>query len=618
MAESKENLNALFSPAGDGLPTDVLEVLQSAQRLYSLSAQELFYKWESYCLKMGAEETQLDLDTARMFQKDVQNALERNAQSKPNVRGSERKNVQATPRVQNSATNGGDVFGMLDEITPNALSRKSGSVKRKNEFETPAPRKVSKPTAKTLGEGLQGVPFSGRLNPGQVLETLNEHLAAAEPPIAPHAEPRVKVVANTDIKKFSYRPMSMRLSESSEVLDERIDDFISLIQKHHNLEDATFGNAAARSTNEIIAVGRIASDTAEAKLNAASLVLEMSRRMGAGLRVPLKVDALSSYQFFPGQIVALRGTNASGLYFTVKEVLSVPQLPLPVSTPAVIDVLNQKVEPTQPLNIIYASGPYTADDNLDFEPLQALCSQASDSGADALILTGPFLDIEHPLLASGDFDVPDIKSLDDASTTTLFRLWISSPLQKLCSANPNITIIMVPSVRDMTSKHTAWPQEQLTKKIELGLPKQVKLLPNPCFISLNEVVLGISTQDILFELSREQLSHGSGLPDLLTRLPGFVIEQRHFFPLYPPAARKGEATGACLDLGYLKLGKWLNVRPDVLVLPGLLTPCVKVSLFSYWLIEVFEDGSADVNRSLTRQCSSIREVCRRRKRRGRT
>ena len=584
MTAIKENVYARFDPSGNGLSPDILGVLESIQRLYSLSSEELFFKWESYCLKMGSEETKLDLDTARMFQKDVHEALERSHQGKQNVRGSERKSgVGATPRtVQN-----GDVLGMLDELTPNTLPRKSGSVKRRAEFETPAPRKVSRQDGKsTPGEALQGVPFAERANPGQVLESLNDHLPAAEAPIAPFSEPRLRVVANTDMKKFSYRPMSMRLSESSEVLDERIDDFISLVQKHHGLEDSSFGNAASQSTNEIVAVGRIASDTPEGKLNAASLVLEMSRRMGAGLRVQLKVDALPSYQFFPGQIVAVRGTNASGLYFTVNEVLSIPQVPMPVSAPAAVDTINEKLgvseDSTCPLNVMYASGPYTADDNLDFEPLQALCTKAAEDMVDALVLTGPFLDIEHPMLATGDFDLPDVKGLDnDASIAALFRLWISTPLQRLCSAVPSVTVIMVPSVRDAISKHVSWPQEQITNKNHLGLPKAVKLLPNPCFISLNETVLAISTQDIMYELSREQLSHGPGLPDLLTRLPGYVIEQRHFFPLFPPMNRGGaNKTGACLDLGYLKLGEWLNVNPDVLLLPSLLTPSVKVTLLS--------------------------------------
>ncbi|KAI9870355.1 MAG: DNA-directed DNA polymerase alpha subunit pol12, partial [Watsoniomyces obsoletus] len=85
MTAVKENLNALFDPTGNGLSPDILGVLESIQRLYELSSQELFFKWESYCLKMGSEETKLELDTARMFQKDVQDALERSNQGKQNA-----------------------------------------------------------------------------------------------------------------------------------------------------------------------------------------------------------------------------------------------------------------------------------------------------------------------------------------------------------------------------------------------------------------------------------------------------------------------------------------------------------------------------------------------------
>ena len=383
--------------------------------------------------------------------------------------------------------------------------------------------------------------------------------------------------------------MAMRLAESSEILDERIDQFMSIIQKHYELDDSAFGNAAGQGTNEIVAVGRIASDTPEGKLNSASLVLETSRRIGAGIRVPLKIDALpASWQFFPGQIVALRGTNASGAYFTVSEVLQAPLLPIPVSSVQTIDDVNERLgvshnSTSQSLNIMFASGPYTAEDNLDFEPLKALCSKAAEEMVDALVLTGPFLDVEHQQLATGDFDLPEAKGADlDATMNTAFRSWISTPLHRLCSAVPSITIVIIPSVRDVVSKHVAWPQEQLPKK-DLGLPKQAKMLPNPCTISLNETVIGISSQDIMYELSREQVSGGGAAQDLMTRLPRFLIEQRHFYPLFPPVSRdhlpKGsgpKATGGCLDLGYMKLGEWLNVRPDVLVVPSMLTPSVKV------------------------------------------
>jgi DNA polymerase alpha subunit B len=423
-----------------------------------------------------------------------------------------------------------------------------------------------------------------------VVETLNDHLPIGEVPIAPFAEPRIKFTLNTDVKKFSYKPMAMRLSESSEILDERIDEFTTIVQKAHNLDDAAFGNAACQSTSEIVAVGRIASDTPETKLVAASLVLETSRRMGAGRRVPLRLNSGLSFQFFPGQIVALRGQNASGEDFVVSEILPMPFLPDPRSAPASIEGNNERLGDTaesSPLNVLFASGPYCADDNLAFEPLNALCLKAAEDSVDALILNGPFLDIEHPLVASGDFDLADTKGIDpDATMTTLFRHMISAPLQRLCNANPNITIVLIPSVRDAVSKHVSWPQDLLPKK-ELGLPKQAKMMTNPCTFWLNEVVVGVSSQDVLGELRREEVTSGNNQLDMLTRLPRYLIEQRHYFPLFPPVAREnlpktgtesGLATGSCLDIGYMKLGEMLNVRPDVLITPSVLPAFARVSL----------------------------------------
>ena len=423
-----------------------------------------------------------------------------------------------------------------------------------------------------------------------MLETLNGHLPVAEAPIAPFAEPRIKFVSNTDAKMFSYKPMAMRLLECSESLDERINEFSSIVQNAHNLDDAMLGNGAGQSTNEIVAVGRIASDTPETKLVEASLVLETSRRKGAGRRVPLKLKPGLAFQFFPGQIVALRGKNASGEDFVVSEILSVPFLPDPRSSPAAVEASNQRLGDSansSPLNIIVASGPYCADDNLAFEPLDALCSKAADDGVDALILSGPFLDVEHPLISSGDIDLPAMKGLDaDATLSTVFRHVIAAPIQRLCSANPNITIVFIPSVRDAVSKHVSWPQEKLPRQ-DLGLPKQVRMMTNPCAFWLNEVVFGVSSQDVLGELSREEVTGGPNQQDVLTRLPRYLMEQRHYFPLFPPVAREnlpktgtesGLATGACLDIGYLKVGEMVNVRPDVLVSPsGVLPAFARVS-----------------------------------------
>ena len=65
-------------------------------------------------MKMGSEETKLNLDTVRAFKKDLQEILEREARVKGGAahmrNGGDRRSLHATPR---SAVNGGgrDVFG---------------------------------------------------------------------------------------------------------------------------------------------------------------------------------------------------------------------------------------------------------------------------------------------------------------------------------------------------------------------------------------------------------------------------------------------------------------------------------------------------------------------------
>ena len=442
----------------------------------------------------------------------------------------------------------------------------------------------------------RSIAFADRADAGQIIQTLNEQLEPFEPPIAPPAEPRVRLTAASDLKKFGYKPMAMHLSEASEVLDDRIDEFQTLVQEEHQLEDSAFGNASSQSTEETIAVGRIASDTMEGKLNAASLLLETSRRTGAGLRVPLKVDAIS-HEFFPGQIVAVRGINASGGCFTAKEVLAMPLLPPSVTAPSMLDQHNERMgveeegdssNPSCALNVMLASGPYTTDDNLSFEPLHALCDKAAETYADMLVLVGPIFDIEHPLLASGEFDLPDDASIepDKATLTDAFRILVGNPLRQLAQKVPSITIILIPSTRDAINKHVSWPQENFTGKKDLGLPKQVKLVTNPVNVSLNEIVVGITAHDVLYDLRREEVVVGRPRENnIMARLPGHLIQQRHFYPIYPPVDRnvlpkpgtaEGIASGMPLDVSYMKLGEWFISRPDMLITPSALAPFVKV------------------------------------------
>ena len=109
MDPTAEELNSIFTPSSDdGLQVDVLGELQSMLRLHSISPQELFYKWESYSLKMGPDDTKLTIDTARAFKKDVQDALERESR-RSHIKSADKRAVAMTPKT---LTSSGDVFGM--------------------------------------------------------------------------------------------------------------------------------------------------------------------------------------------------------------------------------------------------------------------------------------------------------------------------------------------------------------------------------------------------------------------------------------------------------------------------------------------------------------------------
>ncbi|KAF2260144.1 DNA polymeras-like protein alpha/primase associated subunit [Lojkania enalia] len=606
------------------LPPEILGELQSMLRLYSVSPEELDFKWQAYYMKMGGEDTQLDLKTARNFKKDIQDALERESRAKAQPRN-DTKRVAHTPRAAGRGAE--DVFGMLDGLVPNtprpgALGGANGStIKRKSNFETPVSKaskshEMSSPggilTPKGEANGGPAFDFASREHAGEISEQLNGHIALPDPPEEHPAEARIKLKANTDMSKFSYRTMAMKLSEASEVLDDRIDEFRQLIQEHHKLDDSAFGNPSHQSPSEIIAVGRIASDTSDGKLNMASVVLEGSRRWGSGRRVPLKLDGLASYNFFPGQIVALRGTNASGDYLTVSEIISLPLLNQSASKPTELDVYNSRYLDTpesdpsnpRPLTILIASGPYTTDQSLDFAPLYTLLDNAADSYADSIILLGPFLDAEHPMIRTGDFDIPpNVTQPDQATMTDVFRHYISAPIQQFTQRNPTCNIILVPSLRDAHHRHAAFPQDKYIKK-ELGLGKQVQCVTNPMTLSMNEFIVGTSSLDIFDMLRREELVGGKARAvNLYERGAKNVIEQRSFLPVFPPTSRdklppvppaeektvgvneEGEETerpspflplGTMLDTSYLKLGEMLNVRPDMLITPSVLAPCIKV------------------------------------------
>lgn len=113
------------------VPSEVLAELQSMLRLYSISAEELDFKWQAYSIKMGAEGDKMELKSVRDFKKSVQDTLERESRGKAQQR-TEIKRERPTPRAK-----GGDMYDMIEGLLPNTPRTNGSALKRKNNFESP-------------------------------------------------------------------------------------------------------------------------------------------------------------------------------------------------------------------------------------------------------------------------------------------------------------------------------------------------------------------------------------------------------------------------------------------------------------------------------------------------
>lgn len=109
MADVIGQLNEHFAPAGSTtLESDLISELTSILRVYSLTPEELRWKWDAYCMRLGKNDAQLNIKTAQELRTDLKDNLERDGREKQQNKPRE-KRVMATPRA---GGRGGDVFGM--------------------------------------------------------------------------------------------------------------------------------------------------------------------------------------------------------------------------------------------------------------------------------------------------------------------------------------------------------------------------------------------------------------------------------------------------------------------------------------------------------------------------
>ncbi|XP_027334193.1 DNA polymerase alpha subunit B [Abrus precatorius] len=324
------------------------------------------------------------------------------------------------------------------------------------------------------------------------------------------------------------------------------------------------------SQRSIFAVGMICCD-GEGRINEKSVMLQSSIEHSGGECVRLDLQNLSHYSVFPGQVVGIGGHNPSGHCFVVSKL--VDSIPFAIAdedlNPAKKQAIGKENQSTdlfckqRELSMIIAAGPFTTTDNLLFEPLVELLTYAKRRPPQLLVLLGPFVDADHPDIKNGTVD----RSFDE-----IFHFEIMKKLEDYVECMGSAPrVLLVPSIRD-ANHDFVFPQPALDINLP-DLKSQIVSLTNPGIFEANEVKVGCCTVDILKHVSGEEISRtaSDGKPiDRMSRLANHILNQRSFYPLYPPAE------SIPLDFSLAPEALQLSLVPDVLILPSDIKYFVKV------------------------------------------
>jgi DNA polymerase alpha subunit B len=352
------------------------------------------------------------------------------------------------------------------------------------------------------------------------------------------------------------------------------------------------------SQETVVCFGRICCEASEGKINVASVLLEGSRMEG-GRRIKLVLNELPEYALFPGQFVMVEGMNTSGNKLIVKKLCEGVPSPLALTQPSKLKDLyyGKKVGQQQgePLKLMVASGPFSCSDNLEYEPFRDLLFQAVvQDPVDVLILTGPFIDANHPNIVNGMAGFHQDGVYENVDPWTLFMLKISGVIEGFFTEYENtmLQIVLVPSLSDV-HHDVVFPQPPFRDRVGGGIrspffegenlfaleipqlfrgskfSKHVHCVGNPSMITINEMVIGISANDVLFHLSKEEVAHRPPGVHRLEKVVEQLVKQQSFYPLFP-------ASGESMPLDMRYAEKWtMPISPDILIVPSKLATFAK-------------------------------------------
>ncbi|XP_032684545.1 DNA polymerase alpha subunit B isoform X2 [Odontomachus brunneus] len=266
-----------------------------------------------------------------------------------------------------------------------------------------------------------------------------------------------------------------------------------------------------------------------------------SRRKGTSVADSIELDFrnVKHYSVFSGQIVAVEATNPIGDVLYVREIFAKAYAP-PACAP--------RIESS--VNIFVAAGPFTASNNMHYQPLWDLMDKVAFDEPHVLVLIGPFLEYTHPEIQDG---------LVKDTYQELFEKTLARIME---STKKSTQVILVASNRDAHHEPIfPTPQYTVFNKKLLQNYSNLKLMPDPCVLDIFGLKIGVTSVDVIKHIGKEEISNISGM-DRLSRLADHVLAQTCFYPVYPPSEDLN------VDTELWEKYAFFDQQPHVLILPS--------------------------------------------------
>ena len=280
------------------------------------------------------------------------------------------------------------------------------------------------------------------------------------------------------------------------------------------------------SQRECYFLGRLQNDGDDAgsdKLTAGNVVMESVD----GKRVRINLQNLESMALFPGQIVAVRGLNTSGKEVIASKIYQNAGLSERIGNGG-NNTANNTTNGNHDANVygevvqmVIACGPFTGRESVEFtgSTMHILAETVNARRPNVVVLMGPFTDCENERIKRGEIEC----SLDE-----LFENLLTAFLQSV--QVDGVQIVVMPSTKDV-HHFSAFPQHRYQWKNRMN--PNVHFVPNPAELRLNNVRIGMSSADLLFDFVRIGLIKNK--KDRLLTMMTHCIEQQNFYPLQPAA-----------------------------------------------------------------------------------